>query len=261
MAYDHKKYAIREVSELTGVKPVTLRAWQRRYSLIQPERTEKGHRLYTDRHLETIREIQGWLAKGVAIGKVKELLGNPDIAPDPNQPPQAIEQVEAVLTALAQLKSGKVDAIITSVFKEYPLQHVESLLLEPVMEALIRVKGSSRTLQRALFQSVMLNRLSSIIESENKAAHRGHTLVVNLDVAGNTFAWLYCLKVAERGQRVTMLDGVEDVTGLVDAKWPFDSIALFSNRALTENLKDGVQRLKDQWGEHLHCSPMIEHLT
>ncbi|HAS6149831.1 TPA: MerR family transcriptional regulator, partial [Vibrio vulnificus] len=28
-----KWYAIREVSELTGVKPVTLRAWQRRYNL------------------------------------------------------------------------------------------------------------------------------------------------------------------------------------------------------------------------------------
>ena len=68
---EEKLYAIRDVSELTGVKPVTLRAWQRRYNLIQPQRTEKGHRLYRQQDLDTIREIQGWLAKGVAIGKVQ----------------------------------------------------------------------------------------------------------------------------------------------------------------------------------------------
>ncbi|MCG6506952.1 MerR family transcriptional regulator, partial [Vibrio parahaemolyticus] len=48
MACEEKLYAIREVSEITGVKPVTLRAWQRRYNLVQPQRTAKGHRLYTD---------------------------------------------------------------------------------------------------------------------------------------------------------------------------------------------------------------------
>ena len=70
MVCDEKRYAIREVAEITGVKPVTLRAWQRRYNLVQPDRTEKGHRLFTDQDIEMIRQIQSWLAKGVAIGKV-----------------------------------------------------------------------------------------------------------------------------------------------------------------------------------------------
>ena len=38
-------FPIREVARLTGVNPVTLRAWERRYGLIQPTRTESGHRL------------------------------------------------------------------------------------------------------------------------------------------------------------------------------------------------------------------------
>ncbi|MBF4212988.1 MerR family DNA-binding transcriptional regulator, partial [Pseudomonas donghuensis] len=37
-------FPIREVARLTGVNPVTLRAWERRYGLIQPTRTESGHR-------------------------------------------------------------------------------------------------------------------------------------------------------------------------------------------------------------------------
>ncbi|MCA1898692.1 MerR family DNA-binding transcriptional regulator, partial [Shewanella putrefaciens] len=38
---------IGEVSSITGVNAVTLRAWQRRFGLVIPERTPKGHRLYT----------------------------------------------------------------------------------------------------------------------------------------------------------------------------------------------------------------------
>ena len=53
---EEKLYAIRDVSDLTGVKPVTLRAWQRRYNLIQPQRTEKGHRLYANK--TSIRSVR-----------------------------------------------------------------------------------------------------------------------------------------------------------------------------------------------------------
>lgn len=35
-------YPIREVARLTGINPVTLRAWERRYGLIEPKRTEVG---------------------------------------------------------------------------------------------------------------------------------------------------------------------------------------------------------------------------
>ncbi|MDX1336249.1 MAG: MerR family DNA-binding transcriptional regulator, partial [Gammaproteobacteria bacterium] len=39
---DLLKYPIRTVTDQTGVHPVTLRAWERRYGLIKPERTPKG---------------------------------------------------------------------------------------------------------------------------------------------------------------------------------------------------------------------------
>ena len=38
---------ISEVCQQTGVAAVTLRAWERRYGLIKPKRTPKGHRLFS----------------------------------------------------------------------------------------------------------------------------------------------------------------------------------------------------------------------
>lgn len=65
---------IREVVRLTGVNPVTLRAWERRYGLIQPLRTEGGHRLYSLEDVTTIRSIMSWTERGVAVSKVGDLL-------------------------------------------------------------------------------------------------------------------------------------------------------------------------------------------
>ncbi len=68
---------IREVSRVTGVNSVTLRAWERRYGLLKPLRTEKGHRLYRPEDIARVEEIQSWLARGVAVSQVKALLGRP----------------------------------------------------------------------------------------------------------------------------------------------------------------------------------------
>lgn len=65
---------IRDVVRLTEVNPVTLRAWERRYGLIQPLRTEGGHRLYSHQDVATIRDIMAWTERGIAVSKVGELL-------------------------------------------------------------------------------------------------------------------------------------------------------------------------------------------
>ena len=67
-------FPIREVARLTGVNPVTLRAWERRYGLIQPTRTESGHRLYSMTDIERVRSILGWIERGVAVSKVGKIL-------------------------------------------------------------------------------------------------------------------------------------------------------------------------------------------
>ena len=51
-------YTIGEVAQLCDINPVTLRAWQRRYELIKPQRTDGGHRLFNDNEIERIREIK-----------------------------------------------------------------------------------------------------------------------------------------------------------------------------------------------------------
>lgn len=64
-------YPIREVSLLTGVNSITLRAWERRYGLVEPIRTEGGHRLYTSEHIEQIKAAVKLTQEGIPISQVK----------------------------------------------------------------------------------------------------------------------------------------------------------------------------------------------
>lgn len=88
-------YPIREVARLTGVNPITLRAWERRYGLLVPHRTDSGHRLYSQRDIERVRAITNWIAKGVAVSKVGSIIdrGEAD-APGPEVTPSVSTALE-----------------------------------------------------------------------------------------------------------------------------------------------------------------------
>ncbi len=52
---DAPKHTIKTVCAQTGILPVTLRAWERRYKLLKPQRTSGNYRLYSDRDIAVLR--------------------------------------------------------------------------------------------------------------------------------------------------------------------------------------------------------------
>ncbi|WP_058305863.1 MerR family transcriptional regulator [Gracilibacillus massiliensis] len=47
-------YGIKKVSDITGISPITLRAWENRYDVIKPERTDGGTRIYTKENVDDL---------------------------------------------------------------------------------------------------------------------------------------------------------------------------------------------------------------
>ena len=64
---DEPKYTIKKVSDLTGILPVTLRAWERRYGVLSPERKENRYRLYSDRDVAILKWLNSRTAVGISI--------------------------------------------------------------------------------------------------------------------------------------------------------------------------------------------------
>ena len=64
---------IGELARRTGVSPELLRAWERRYGLLRPARTQGGYRLYTAADEARIRRMRAYLARGVAAAEAARL--------------------------------------------------------------------------------------------------------------------------------------------------------------------------------------------
>jgi MerR family transcriptional regulator, light-induced transcriptional regulator len=64
---------IGELSKRSGVSPELLRAWERRYGLLQPERSAGGLRLYSPADLDRVRLMQQHLAAGLAAAEAAAL--------------------------------------------------------------------------------------------------------------------------------------------------------------------------------------------
>ena len=132
-------YPIREVARLTGINPVTLRAWERRYGLIQPTRTISGHRLYSVTDIETVRRVMGWLERGVAVSKVAQLLAN-DSAHERLQP-VANEHREwqcRAGAALSAFNEPELERLYGQIYSGYPAETVFQDIFLPLWQQLLR---------------------------------------------------------------------------------------------------------------------------
>ena len=67
------RFNLKVVVQQTGLKPDTLRAWERRYGLPVPGRSRGGHRLYSQHDIDTIKWLMARQREGLSIKRAVEL--------------------------------------------------------------------------------------------------------------------------------------------------------------------------------------------
>src|SRR4051812_38318334 len=81
-------YSIGAVSRMLGVPATTLRAWEERYGVVVPERSEGSQRLYTRSQVRQLTFIQGSMQTGASAADAHRILaeriagGQEYVAPD-----------------------------------------------------------------------------------------------------------------------------------------------------------------------------------
>ena len=128
---------IRTVANLTGINPVTLRAWERRYNLITPRRTPKGHRLYTEHDVELIKQVLELLDQGISISQVKPLL---EQSPGQQHGTALAETGDVwkdyqqkMLSAVERFDEHVLDSTYNDALSLYPVDVVNQRLVSPLL--------------------------------------------------------------------------------------------------------------------------------
>ncbi|RPI43657.1 MAG: MerR family transcriptional regulator [Betaproteobacteria bacterium] len=127
---------IRTLSALTGVKPITLRAWERRYGLIRPTRTPKGHRLYSHQHVEEIRRVVALVDRGIPISQVKDLLAASRSATASESQGPWPDFRDRMAAAVARFDEPELDRIYDEASSAHSIDQITHKLLLPLLARL-----------------------------------------------------------------------------------------------------------------------------
>jgi DNA-binding transcriptional MerR regulator len=197
-------YSIGEFAKLCGINATTLRAWQRRYGLLKPLRSDGGHRLYSDDDIQQALNILDWLKKGVPVSKVKVLLERPE----EEYTNQWIFLQEKLLQ---QLTAGRIDAarnIIYDAGREYPREELATQLLRPLRRKISANIATTITL-REILDGLIIAYTSFCIEGDKKAPGDNY-LISGWHLTDACEVWLEALQRTGQNKRIDILPHLPD---------------------------------------------------
>ncbi|WP_449429851.1 MerR family transcriptional regulator [Pseudomonas putida] len=186
---------IGELAQRTGVNPITLRAWERRYGLLKPQRTAKGHRLYPVDQIARVEAILAWLDRGASVGQVRELLDKP-ISSAPQGDWQTRQ--EQLIEAIAGLSQRTLDQQLNQAMALYPAITLCEHLLLPLLDRLAqrwRTYFNAR-LEQVFFHTWLRSKLGARVYHDNQLLQGVAVLLAEdserpLDPSLWLYAWLF----------------------------------------------------------------------
>ncbi|MED1608248.1 MerR family transcriptional regulator [Bacillus paranthracis] len=140
------KYNIKAVSNIIGIQPSTLRAWERRYQIIAPKRNHAGHRLYTEEHIQILKWLMDKVSSGMMIGQAVQLLeGNRLQSNVQNEIhyDREVVLVDDLLQALLKFDEITTSALLNEAFSIYTTEKVIASIVLQVSNKLLALKNNN----------------------------------------------------------------------------------------------------------------------
>ena len=141
-------YTIKRASEMVGVPVATLRAWQRRYRVVEPRRSDSGYRLYSAADIAKLRSMQALVASGWSPKEAAAVVSDDsdlkaerddlerDQPPRSRSSPRASAQTLDLVAAAAALDPSAVTQLLDERFATGSFEHVVDGWLLPELDRL-----------------------------------------------------------------------------------------------------------------------------
>ncbi len=170
-------YSIKAVAEATGLTVETLRAWERRYRVIEPRRGAGGHRLYTSHEVWRLRRLHETTARGHPIGKIAHLSNDALsrlLSDHPASGGDAAAQalVQRLLAAVSKFRLAECDQVMAMAFALMsPFEAVRSVLSPALREVGDRWhRGEMSIAQERIASNCARRHLISLLHTFNSVA-------------------------------------------------------------------------------------------
>lgn len=191
--YREPIFNLKAVVEATGVTADALRAWERRYGLPQPARTDAGHRIYSRRDIDIVKWLVARQEEGLRIGRAVELWRSlEEEGQDPliTMPPasetrrtpsgeKTVDLREEWLSACLAFDEERAEEILARSFALFPPEMVVlEIIQQGVAEMGRKWYAGDATVQQEHFASQLARRrLKALMGSAPRPTRRGRILI------------------------------------------------------------------------------------
>ena len=148
------QYTVKQVADLTGVAPATLRAWERRYGVVAPQRSASRYRLYDDTDVSRLSRMAELVRAGTPASLAAARLG-------------AVEEEATTLEEFTATPTPAVDDLV-QVAQTFDQHHLTRVL--------------DAAMARTSFETALEEWLMPALTGLGRAWERGE-----VDVAGEHF--------------------------------------------------------------------------
>lgn len=231
-------YSIGDVAERCGINPVTLRAWQRRYGLLKPQRTEGGHRQFDDEDILRIEEIKRWIESGVPVGKVKALLEGENIQEHDGW----FTLQEEVMSVLRHVQPARLRTKIVAIGREHPVDALIDHVFMPVRQRLSLDQNTARAMC-SLLDGALINHVAFCLNGTRKKAGKD-ALMIGWGTEDRTRIWLEAWRLSRQGWRMDVL--AEPLDNPRPELFPGQKIFVWIGKSITRRQQEQLTHWQEQ---------------
>ena len=206
-------YTIKWVAEHLGVPTGTLRAWEQRYDIVHPARTEAGYRIYSDADLATLTAMTRLVETGIQPAQAAEQIRHRPraltVQPHrPDEAPPGLPSPHALIAASRTYDVEALENILDTAFSqagfEYVIDHWLTTAMTDVGEAWAR--GDLDISHEHVISAAVMRRLSAAFDAAGHAPLGMHILTGLAPGATHEIATLaFATMLRRAGLQVTYL--------------------------------------------------------
>jgi len=256
-------YSIKAVSQATGISIETLRAWERRYQVVEPRRDPNQRRSFDPADIIRLRKLREATEQGHPISKLARLsdaeladilaAGSRETHPGPG--PRSLSA--QIVTAAEKFRPEACDQALSMALALLPVRQVVEEVLAPALREVGERwhLGQFTTAQERIVTMSAKRQVSAVLDTYNRITNTAPVIFATLSNERHELGILMCaLLTAARGIRClymgTELPALDlaQLAGRVQASIVVTSFALQEDlaesrgelRTLLANVSDGV---------------------
>ena len=157
-------YSIKDLEHLSGVKAHTIRIWEKRYGLLDPDRTDTNIRYYSDSDVRKILNVSMLIKNGYKISHIasfdeprlqSEVVRTNQTSDNPNK------QIDQLLLLTINLDSFGFEQHVDKLISDYDFRKTFELVIFPFLERIgvLWQAGSIFTAHEHFISNLIRNRL------------------------------------------------------------------------------------------------------